>query len=66
MSEIPRSLRYMYLQNKSIHYDKLESIKPTINSSRSPNNFKRSTNADGFTMNQKSRNKAKKRIEGEN
>lgn len=66
MSELPRSLRYLYLQNKSIHYDKLETIKATINVNKSPRIFKRSLDADGFSMNNKERNKVKRKIEGEN
>ena len=66
MTEVPRSLKYIYFQNKSFHYDNLKKIKPCINDRPSPGVFKRSMNAEGFSMNCKERNSERKRRESEN
>ena len=56
----------MYLQNKSYHHDRLRTIKPLVDDRMSPDIFRRSIDADGFLMNNKQRNKFKRKVEGEN
>lgn len=59
MDEVPRTLKYIYKQNRSLHSTRLKNMKPAIDDRVSPL-FRRSIDSNGYLMNNKKRNSYKK------